>query len=170
MTHEILITGFGGQGILYMGKVLAYYGMMKEYHVSWLPSYGPEMRGGTAYCAVKISDKPIGSPLVVNPTVLVAMNKPSYVKFIDTVARGGIALIDETLIDLKTERTDIQPIYIPATQIAHDIGTPKLANMVMLGKLAKQIGIDHSDLAVAIEKSIGSKQNLIDANIKAISV
>ena len=115
---NFLLAGFGGQGILFSGKVIAYSGLMDGKEVSWLPSYGPEMRGGTANCSVCISDDPIGSPLVLSPDVLMAMNLQSFDKFINAVVSGGTAVIDSTLVDKKTERTDITSIYVPATALA----------------------------------------------------
>ena len=120
-TTQILIAGFGGQGILFAGKFLAYKGLLEDLQDSWLPSYGPEMRGGTANCSVCISDDPIGSPLVLSPDVLMAMNLQSFDKFINAVVSGGTAVIDSTLVDKKTERTDITSIYVPATALASKV-------------------------------------------------
>ena len=120
-TRNILLAGFGGQGILFAGKVIAYAGLMDSKEISWLPSYGPEMRGGTANCSVCISDEAIGSPLVTNPDIFVAMNLPSFDKFINDVQPGGIVLIDSSLIDKKVERTDVTAFYVPATKLA-DVG------------------------------------------------
>ncbi|MGN1075251.1 MAG: 2-oxoacid:acceptor oxidoreductase family protein, partial [Eubacteriales bacterium] len=133
MTTQILITGFGGQGILFSGKFLAYKAMMEDRQVSWLPSYGPEMRGGTASCSVIISDDPIGSPIVTKPDVLIAMNLPSLDKYEDAVAPGGLVIVDSTLIGRKTKRTDIRTCYVPATQMASDEGITTLANMIIVG-------------------------------------
>ena len=137
MVDEIKIAGFGGQGVLSLGYALANIAMGHNYNVSWLPSYGPEMRGGTANCSVKISDKRIASPLVDNPTVLVAMNKPSLNKFEDLVQPGGIILYDSGLIDEAPKRDDVTVIGIPATGEADKLGSTKAANMVMLGAYAK---------------------------------
>ena len=115
---NILLAGFGGQGILFTGKVIAYSGLMEGKEVSWLPSYGPEMRGGTANCSVCLSDAAIGSPLVTNPDVLVAMNLPSLDKFENDVVPGGIIIVDSSIIKKKVERTDVKTIYIPASNIA----------------------------------------------------
>ena len=124
---SILLAGFGGQGVLFAGKIMAYSGLIEDQYVSWLPSYGPEMRGGTANCSVCISDEPIGSPLVLNPDVLVAMNLPSYDKFIDKVAPGGIAVVDSSLIAKKSDRTDISCFYVPATEKADSEGLKGLS-------------------------------------------
>ena len=134
-TTQILIAGFGGQGILFSGKFLAYKGLTEEIEVSWLPSYGPEMRGGTANCNVILSDTPVGSPIITTPDVLIAMNLPSLQKYVDTVAAGGQIYIDSSLIDLKVERDDVEVFYIPATQIAKEEGIASLANMIIVGHL-----------------------------------
>ena len=172
MSFEILLAGFGGQGILFSGKVLAYAGLMDGKEVSWLPSYGPEMRGGTANCHVMIADKEIGSPIVVNPSVLVAMNLPSLVKFESTVKPEGVIIIDSSLIDREAERDDVTKIKIPATQIAQDMGAAKLANMVIVGKMYKELGITSMEtLKKALEKSIPpSKKELLELNWQAIEL
>ena len=138
---QVKIAGFGGQGVLSMGYALANIAMGHNYKVSWLPSYGPEMRGGTANCSVKISNKRIASPMIDNPSVLVAMNKPSLHKFEDLVQPGGIILYDNGLIDSPPTRKDVTVIGIPATQVADQMGSTKAANMVMLGAYAKIRGI-----------------------------
>ena len=115
-TTQILIAGFGGQGILFAGKFLAYKGLLEDLQVSWLPSYGPEMRGGTANCNVILSEEPVGSPIVTDPDVLIAMNLPSLEKYVDTVVPGGQIYVDSTLIAEKVERTDVEVYYIPATK------------------------------------------------------
>lgn len=171
-TQSILLAGFGGQGILFTGKVIAYAGLVDEHEVSWLPSYGPEMRGGTANCSVTISDEPIGSPLIINPSALVAMNLPSLDKFIDNVLPGGIAVIDSTLITKKIERTDIKAFYVPATGLADEKELRGLANMIILGKLLKETKFAKYDSVIAgLRKSVPPrKAHLIDSNIKAISL
>ena len=136
---SILLAGFGGQGVLFAGKFLAYKGLVQDKQVSWLPSYGPEMRGGTANCSVILSDTPVGSPIITNPDVLVAMNLPSLMKYVDTVVPGGQIYLDSTLIDAKVERTDVQVFYVPATQMAKDAGFATLANMILTGKVLKVI-------------------------------
>jgi 2-oxoglutarate ferredoxin oxidoreductase subunit gamma len=118
MTTEILIAGFGGQGVLFAGKFLAYKGLIEDRQVSWLPSYGPEMRGGTANCSVIVSDEPVGSPIVSKPTVLMAMNLPSLDKYENDVVPGGTIFVDSTLIERKVRRTDVRVFYIPSTQLA----------------------------------------------------
>ena len=172
MTHKILFAGFGGQGILFSGKVCAYTGLADEKFVSWLPSYGPEMRGGTANCHVIISDKPVGSPIIVNPTSLVVMNKPSLTKFEDSVVSGGNIIIDSALIDKKSARTDINQYLIPATKMANEMNAPKLANMIIFGKLMKVTGIaDLETVKKGLQKSVPpTKQELFDVNFKAIEL
>ncbi|MCI8648989.1 MAG: 2-oxoacid:ferredoxin oxidoreductase subunit gamma [Anaerotruncus sp.] len=169
---NILLAGFGGQGVLFAGKIIAYAGLMEEQHVSWLPSYGPEMRGGTANCSVCLSEQPIGSPLVLNPDVLIAMNLPSYDKFIDTVVPGGVAVIDSALIEKKCERTDIHCYYVPATTLADSEGLKGLSNIILLGKAlqATQFAAEES-VEKAIAKCIPpKKQHLAEPNIKAIKL
>lgn len=168
--HEVLFAGFGGQGILFVGKAVAYCGLCNDQEVSWLPSYGPEMRGGTANCHVIISDDPVGSPLITKPTSLVVMNKPSLDKFEATVVPGGKIFIDSSLVDRTANRDDVEQYPIPATKLADEMGAPKLANMVMMGKLLKETGMVSLEVAKkALGKSIPpSKQELFDKNWAAI--
>lgn len=172
MDFEIILAGFGGQGILFAGKILAYCGLIDEKEVSWLPSYGPEMRGGTANCSVCISDSVVGSPLVTEPNLFLAMNQPSYTKFIEKVKSGGKAFIDSTLITKKSDRDDIECHYIPATQIAEDNGLQGMANIVLLGNAIKETGLCALDtIRKAFEKVVPQKKaNLIDDNMKAIEL
>ena len=169
-TTQILIAGFGGQGVLFAGKFLAYKGLVQDKQVSWLPSYGPEMRGGTANCSVIISDTPVGSPIITVPDVLVAMNLPSLQKFVDTVVPGGKIFIDATLIDAKVERTDVEVFYIPATQMAKDAGFATLANMILMGKVMKECdAVAFEGNKETLEKFIPAKKaNLIDINCQAL--
>ena len=134
-TANILLAGFGGQGILFAGKFLAYSGLYEEKEISWLPSYGPEMRGGTSNCSVIISDSPVGSPIVNNPDVLLVMNMPSLDKFENAVVPGGKIFVDSTLIERKVQRDDVEVFYVPATKMAADAGVPTLANMILRGLL-----------------------------------
>ena len=170
MTHQILIAGFGGQGVLFAGKFLAYKGMVEDKNISWLPSYGPEMRGGTANCSVVLSDMPVGSPIITAPDVLVAMNLPSLQKFVDTVVPGGKIFIDSTLIEAKVERTDVEVFYIPATQMAKDAGFSTLANMILMGKVIKETGAVRFDNNLETLKSFipAKKEKLIDINCQAL--
>lgn len=172
MTYEIVLAGFGGQGILFAGKLLAYSGLMDDKEVSWLPSYGPEMRGGTANCSVCISEDPISSPLVLEPTELVVMNTPSYDKFIGSVKKGGKAFIDSTMIEKKSDRKDIDCFYVPATQLAADNDMKGMANIILFGKLLKETGITSIEVVrKALEKIVPPKKaNLIDVNLKAVEL
>ena len=169
-TTQILIAGFGGQGVLFCGKFLAYKAMTEGKQLSWLPSYGPEMRGGTANCSVVISDTPVGSPIITNPDVLIAMNKPSLLKFVDAVVPGGKIFIDSTLIDARVERTDVEVFYIPATQIAKDEGIATLSNMVLLGHVMGHTdAVSFDNLKETFETFIPAKKaGLIDLNCKAL--
>ena len=169
-TTQILIAGFGGQGVLFAGKFLAYKGLVQDKQVSWLPSYGPEMRGGTANCSVIISDTPVGSPIITNPDVLVAMNLPSLTKFVDTVVPGGKIIIDSTLIDAKVARSDVEVFYVPATQMAKDAGFSTLANMILAGKVLKETNaVTFDGNKETLEAFIPAKKaNLIDINCQAL--
>ena len=172
MTHEILLAGFGGQGILFSGKFLAYDGLLEDREVSWLPSYGPEMRGGTCNCSVILSDSKIGAPIVSNPNVLVAMNLPSLDKFEASAVPGAKIFVDSSLIERKVARDDVEVYYIPATKLASDAGVPTLANMVLLGKVIKETGVISLDgMRSMFEKIISAKrQNLIDTNLATIEL
>ena len=169
-TTQILIAGFGGQGVLFAGKFLAYKGLVQNKNVSWLPSYGPEMRGGTANCSVIISDTPVGSPIITNPDVLVAMNLPSLQKFVDTVVPGGVIILDSTLIDAKVERTDVKVCYVPATAMAKEAGFSTLANMILTGKVLKETdAVAFDGNKETLESFIPAKKaGLIDLNCKAL--
>lgn len=167
---QILIAGFGGQGILFSGKCLVYTGMLAGRQVSWLPSYGPEMRGGTANCSVIISDELIGSPIVTKPNVLVSMNLPSFDKYDGATQPGGKHFVDSTLVSKQTGRTNVDTYYIPATQMADDMGLKGLANMIMVGKILRETGLcTLEELSIALKKMIPEKKaHLVDANLKAI--
>lgn len=169
---NILISGFGGQGILFAGKVVSYAGLTDGKEVSWLPSYGPEMRGGTANCSVCLSDEPIGSPLVVTPDVLMVMNLPSLEKFIDSVVPGGLVMIDSSIVDKKIRRKDLNVVYIPATRLAEDNGLKGMGNMVMVGKLfAETRFCSDGALEQGILKSVpASKEKLIESNRSAVRI
>jgi len=171
-TTNILLAGFGGQGILFAGKVLAYSGLMDNKEVSWLPSYGPEMRGGTANCNVILSDDPVGSPIITAPDVLIAMNLPSLQKYVDTVVPGGQIYLDSSLINAKVDRTDVEVFYIPATQLAKDNGIASLANMIIVGSLLEhnsELSFDGVDAVVA--KLVPPKKAaLVELNMKALNL
>ncbi len=170
MTTEILIAGFGGQGVLFAGKFLAYKGLIEDRQVSWLPSYGPEMRGGTANCSVILSDDPVGSPIVSKPMILMAMNLPSLDKYENDVLPGGMIFVDSTLISRKVTRTDVKVFYIPSTFLAKDIGAPTLANMVMTGKVIRECAdISDQNLEAALGKVVSARHaDLKEINLKAL--
>lgn len=171
-TKQLLFSGFGGQGILFAGKFIAYKGLMDEKQVSWLPSYGPEMRGGTASCSVIVSDEPVGSPIVSSPDVLIAMNLPSLDKYENTVAKGGMILMDSSLIERKVTRDDVKVFAVPATQMASDNGMPTLANMILVGKLLKELGdFNEESIINALRKVISAKRaDMMDINRKAMQL
>ena len=171
-TLNILMAGFGGQGILFGGKVVAYSGLVEGKEISWLPSYGPEMRGGTCNCSVVVSDKPIGCPLVTNPDVLIAMNLPSLDKFEDAVVPGGTIILDSSLIDKKVTRTDVTVHYIDATKIADEQGLRGCALIILIGKLFKEKAFCSRE---SLEKGLlkcrpAKKAAMIDLNKQAIQI
>ncbi len=176
MLTEILISGFGGQGVLFAGKALAYGAMLQNKEISWLPSYGPEMRGGTANCSVCLSDDPIGSPLVTEPDILVAMNNPSVTRFIGSVKSGGTVFIDSSMADCGITRSDVSVIRVPASQTAQNNALGGMGNIVLLGKLVKECGdklcgIDKQTVFKAFERMIPAKKSaLIDKNKLAFAL
>ena len=173
MTHEFLIAGFGGQGLLFAGKFLVNKGMMEGKEVSWLPSYGPEMRGGTASCSVIVSDEPVGSPIVSKPNVLMVMNLPSLDKYESAVKAGGKIFVDSSLVDRKVERGDVEAYYVPATQLASDNGLNGLANMILTGKLLKVLGQFEDEEAVAdsLKKVVSVKHpEMFEKNLQALKI
>ncbi|MCD8219688.1 MAG: 2-oxoacid:acceptor oxidoreductase family protein [Ruminococcus sp.] len=172
MTTEIILAGFGGQGILFAGKVLAYCALLDNREISWLPSYGPEMRGGTANCSVCISDEPIDSPLVTNPDCLIAMNGPSYKKFVNEVKPGGLILLDNSIVDETCDRTDVTAISLHATDLATNAGLQGAANMVLLGRMLAETKLFSLDtVQKAMEKYIPPKHaHLIASNLQAIEL
>ena len=160
MTSQILIAGFGGQGILFSGKLLAYKALSEGKELSWLPSYGPEMRGGTASCSVTISDESVGSPIIDNPDVLIVMNLPSLDKYEKTVKKGGVIFVDSTLIGRKVERNDVKAFYIPATKMAH---------IVLLGKVLKECPeIGMNGMEEALKKVVSKHPEMYERNLKAV--
>ena len=170
MTNEIMIAGFGGQGVMAIGKTLAEAGMKENKDVCWLPSYGPEMRGGTANCSVVLTDDAIVSPIVLEPTELIAMNLPSLLKFEPTVKAGGTIFVNSSIITEKVTRTDVKAVYVPCLEIAQELGNMKVANMVMLGAYIQAMG----NLGVETIKEMlvhmftGPKAKLVDLNIEAL--
>ena len=168
MQTEIKFAGFGGQGILVSAKLLAYAAMKQDYFVAWVPSYGPEMRGGTAYCTVVISDKRIGSPIIKNPTHLVAMNLPSLEKFANDVKPGGVIFINSSLIPKRSDREDIIELVVPANDIAIKAGSIRAANIVALSAFAAKADIvDMELLKKCIKEEFASKPKIIPLNMKA---
>ena len=171
-TTQILIAGFGGQGVLFAGKFLAYKGLMEDLQVSWLPSYGPEMRGGTANCSVVLSETPVGSPIISNPDILIAMNLPSLQKYVDAVVPGGQIYLDSALIDVKVERTDVEVFYVPATQMAKDENIATLANMILIGNVLQnnsELSFEGTD-AVVSKLVPPKKAALVELNMKALNL
>ncbi len=172
MTTKILLAGFGGQGILFAGKQLAKTAMYADLEVSWLPSYGPEMRGGAANCSVIISDEEIGSPIVTAPDVLIALNLPSFDKFEPTIVPGGLLIADSTLIAKESTRTDIRICRIPATGLASENKIEGFANVIILGQLLKQTGIFAYEqfLDLMIKGIPATKTALIEKNKRALEI
>ena len=170
--YNVILAGFGGQGILFVGKIMAYAGLIENRELSWLPSYGPEMRGGTCNCSVSLSDEPIGSPLVVEPNILLAMNQPSLEKFEDSVVKDGFIFVDSSLINRLPERTDVKSFNIPATNIAEENGLKGLGNVIMVGKIFKETGFCKEEtLEAAIRKVVPArKAAMIDLNLKALEI
>jgi len=172
MSKNMLFAGFGGQGIQFVAKVMAYAGLVSGNNVSWLPSYGPEMRGGTSNCAVCIDKDPIASPLVTEPEILMVLNEPSYDKFINAVPENGTVVIDSFLVKTKSDRKDINLCYIPATQLANEKHFNGLANMIALGYMLKNVDIIELEwIYKGIEKCVpASKKDMIEKNIEAIKI
>lgn len=172
MTHSYLIAGFGGQGVLFAGKFLVNKGMIDGKEVSWLPSYGPEMRGGTANCSVIISDEPVGSPIVDHPDILMVMNLPSLDKYEDVVVPGGIIVADSSLIEREVKRKDVTVYYVPATKMAEDNGLKGLANIILSGKVLSVLGeYEPEQVDKALRKVVGVKHpEMFDVNLKALEL
>jgi len=173
MLEEIIIGGFGGQGVMSMGQLLAYAGMMEDKHVSWIPSYGPEMRGGTANCSVTISDAPVSSPLITEPRTLIVLNRPSLEKFEPDVQPGGLLLINSSLIDMEPKRQDLKILKIPASELANEkLHNGHVANMIILGafvEITKAVSID--SVIAALTKVLPEyRHNLIPLNREALEM
>ena len=170
MLHNIIISGFGGQGVMSMGKTLAEAGMKEGVNVSWLPSYGPEMRGGTANCNVVLSSAPVISPVVIEATELIAMNKPSLVKFEKALVEGGQLFINSSIIEVKASRTDIIAHYVPCNDIAAEMGNARVANMVMLGAFIEATSVLKVETIREMLSHIftGPKASLVELNIEAL--
>lgn len=170
MLFKTIFAGFGGQGVLSMGLNLAQAGMLEDKHVTYLPAYGAEVRGGTANCTVAISDEEIASPVASSPDFLVAMNQPSLVRFQNQVKSGGVYFINATLVDIDVSRGDVDVVKIPANQAAEELGNIKCANMIMLGALVKKSGlVSLESLVKGLENAFKTKKKLIAINEKALS-
>lgn len=171
MQTEIIFSGFGGQGVMFAGQLLAYAAMDAGKEVTWIPSYGPEMRGGTAHCFVVISDQPIGAPVVKDPQIAIVFNKPSFTKYENVVRTGGLLVVNSSLVEDTATRTDITVLNVPATGTAETLGNVRLANMILLGALIGARNIITEDvLRHALDEHIPEhRRNLLDLNYQAMS-
>lgn len=168
-TEEILLAGFGGQGIMFMGKLFAEAALMAGRHVTWMPSYGAEVRGGTAYSMTKISNKEIASPIVTNPNMLIVMNKPSLLKYEDKLKEGGVLISNKSLINESPKRKGVKVVNIPMTDIASTLGNIKCANMVAAGALVKRSKmITLRNVLAALKEALKGKEELFALNKKAL--
>jgi 2-oxoglutarate ferredoxin oxidoreductase subunit gamma len=171
MQKEVMFAGFGGQGIMSMGQFVTYTGMDEGKEVCWLPSYGPEMRGGTAYCSVVVGDRPIGSPIIDRPLYIVVMNRPSLDKFAPKVREGGVLFINSSLIDVQSDRTDIEQLLVPANDIAIENDAPRSANIAMLGAFVGKteiVGVDN--IRTFVTKKFGKNPKVAEQNMKVLEV
>jgi 2-oxoglutarate ferredoxin oxidoreductase subunit gamma len=171
MQTEIIISGFGGQGVLFAGQLLAYCALDNDKHVTWFPSYGPEMRGGTAHCTVIVSDEEIGSPVVSNPSAAIVMNLPSLEKYEPLVKEGGLLVVNSSLVDRSAERTDIDVLEIPANEIAEEIGNRRLINLILLGGFLQRLPIfTVEQLGTSLGNHIPDRhRDMLQLNIAALS-
>jgi len=170
MQTEIIIAGFGGQGVLFGGQLLAYAGMDEGKHVTWIPAYGPEMRGGTANCTTIVSDEEIGSPYVHFPAAVIAMNRPSLDKYEDQVAPGGLLVVNSSLLDRPVKRKDIRVVSVDAGSIAEKLGDLRMTNMVLLGAFLANIPIlPMSSIENALRVHLPERhQRLLPKNFEAL--
>ncbi len=170
MQQEIIIAGFGGQGVLFSGQILAYAAMDAGKEVTWIPSYGPEMRGGTANCTVIIADEEIGSPLVKNPQLGIALNLPSFDKYEDLLAPGGTLIVNQSMVDRTARRADINVVFVPCNEVAEEIGDKKLLNMVAVGALLTALPeISLKDIEKALEGHLPVRhKHLLPKNYEAL--
>ncbi|MCP3951529.1 MAG: 2-oxoacid:ferredoxin oxidoreductase subunit gamma [Desulfobacterales bacterium] len=170
MQNEVMFAGFGGQGILLSAKILAHAAMEQGFEVAWIPSYGPEMRGGTAYCTVVVSDRPIGSPIIRNPMHLVAMNRPSLEKFAPVIKPGGVILVNSTLISVPAGRDDVDELRVPVNDIAKELGNVRSANIIALAAFAARSKIvDFEMIRKCVEEEFSRKPKLIPLNLEAVA-
>lgn len=170
MESSIVIAGFGGQGVLFAGKLLAHAGMDYDYHVTWIPSYGPEMRGGTANCTVIMSSDPIGSPIVSRPRAALVLNEPSFDKYEPMVMSGGLLVVNESIVPAHSLREDIETVYVPANRIAEELGSVKMLNMVMVGAMiAAQPVLPITVVEQALAENLPeNKEALLTLNCQAL--
>lgn len=170
MQYDFVFSGFGGQGVMFVGQLLAYAAMDADLHVTWIPSYGPEMRGGTAHCFVMISDHEIGSPVVSRPKIGVMFNLPSFNKYEPILAPDGMMVVNSSLVNVQSTRTDLHTLYVPATEIAEAIGSPKITNLVLLGAMLDMVGVlPVSVVETALENhGPAHRRNLLEANFRAL--
>ena len=169
MQNEVQFAGFGGQGIMLMGQILAQAAMQQGHEVVWIPSYGPEMRGGTAYCTVVISDRPIGSPIIRNPKHLVAMNRPSLEKFAPSVKSGGTIFINSSIISIDAGRDDVNVVKVPIIEIAKELGNVKIANIIALAAfVSRSQVVDFELLRESVKAKFANKEKLIPLNMEAL--
>jgi len=170
MIDKVVLAGFGGQGVMFIGKILAYAGMLDGREICWIPSYGPEMRGGTANCSVILSDEEIHSPVIEQADAGIVLNQPSYDKFLAKIKQGGALVVNSSIVDPANARDDIEIIAVPATDIANELGSPSLANMVCLGALLPKLRlIDFTSVEKAVDVVVGKKKpELYEVNIVAI--
>lgn len=171
MQTEIIISGFGGQGALFAGQLLAHAALDAGRQVTWIPSYGPEMRGGTAHCTVIISDEEIGSPVVRHPQAAIVMNIPSLDKYEGLLKTGGVLVVNSSLVDRSPARTDIDVVLLPANELAEELGDKRMANVVLVGGLLQRLPVlTHEQIRISLEKNIPAhRRNLLEANVKALA-
>lgn len=167
--EDVIMAGFGGQGLMFIGKLLAYSAMKENRHVTWIPSYGPEMRGGTANCTVIVSDEEIGSPVTTHPRSAIVMNNPSFEAFEPRLQTGGLLLISSSMVNRPSTRHDIRTVAVPATEIALSAGSEKAANMVLLGAyLALTRVVKKDSIVLGLKELFGKKLDLLEVNVRAL--
>lgn len=171
INEQIICAGFGGQGIMLMGKLLAQIGMSQGYRVTWLPSYGAEVRGGTAHSMVHISTEEIASPTISKPTTSIVMNKPSLIKFEDRVKKGGLLIVNTSMAEEVPEKKDVKIVKLPLTKLASELGNVKVANMIAVGAFIKVKKIFPLESALeGLDKVLVSKEGIISVNKKAVEL
>lgn len=169
MMDKVIIAGFGGQGVMFLGKVLAYTGMDSDLELLWIPSYGPEMRGGTANCTVVLSDEEINSPVVDQADAAIVMNMPAYEKFASKVRPGGVLVVNSSLANIQDQRDDITVVKVPATDIANELGSPSIGNMICLGALLPHLSlVDTDKIEKVIKKLTAKRPEMLKVNMAAI--